>query len=191
MMGRGDVVVLETPRLILTLPGPSAAAAVVDYYSRNREHLGPWEPSRQEGFYEPAHWRRRLAADRAEFRDGRSMRLFLMSKDRERILGNAHFTDIAYGPVQACLLGYGLDGEIEGQGFMSEALRSAIGYVFDELGLHRIMANYRPTNERSGRLLRRLGFVVEGYARDYLLIDGEWRDHVLTALTRPTPDDPR
>ncbi|MFV8766233.1 30S ribosomal protein S5 alanine N-acetyltransferase, partial [Yersinia enterocolitica] len=23
----------------------------------------------------------------------------------------------------------------------------------------------------------------EGYAKDYLLIDGQWRDHVLTALT--------
>ena len=39
-----------------------------------------------------------------------------------------------------------------------------------------------PTNERSARLLRRLGFAVEGYARDYLLLDGQWRDHVMTAL---------
>jgi ribosomal-protein-alanine N-acetyltransferase len=45
------------------------------------------------------------------------------------------------------------------------------------------MANYVPTNERSGRLLRRLGFVVEGYARDYLFIGGRFQDHVLTALT--------
>jgi ribosomal-protein-alanine N-acetyltransferase len=45
------------------------------------------------------------------------------------------------------------------------------------------MANYIPTNERSGLLLKRLGFAVEGYARDYLLINGQWRDHVLTALT--------
>jgi ribosomal-protein-alanine N-acetyltransferase len=44
------------------------------------------------------------------------------------------------------------------------------------------MANYIPVNERSGRLLRRLGFTVEGYARDYLLIAGKWEDHVLTAL---------
>jgi ribosomal-protein-alanine N-acetyltransferase len=185
-MGRADVAVIETPRLTLTLPGPTAAAAVVDYYTRNRSHLAPWEPARPDGFYEVAHWRRRLAADRVEFREGRSMRLFLLTKDRRRVLGNAHFTDIVRGPLQACVLGYGLDRTLEGQGYMSEALRAAVGYVFDELGLHRIMANYRPTNERSGRLLRRLGFVVEGYARDYLLIDGEWRDHVLTSLCRPS-----
>lgn len=52
------------------------------------------------------------------------------------------------------------------------------------------MANYVPTNERSGRLLRRLGFTVEGYARDYLFIDGAWRDHVLTSLTNPAVNQP-
>lgn len=49
--------------------------------------------------------------------------------------------------------------------------------------MHRIMANYMPHNQRSGALLARLGFEREGYAKDYLLIDGKWQDHVLTALT--------
>jgi len=74
---------------------------------------------------------------------------------------------------------------------MGEALRAAFGQVFGLLGLHRIMANYLPTNERSARLLRRLGFTVDGYARDYLYIDGAWRDHILTALTSPSPQPPR
>jgi ribosomal-protein-alanine N-acetyltransferase len=68
---------------------------------------------------------------------------------------------------------------------MHEALEAAIRYAFDELRLHRIMANYVPTNERSGRVLRRLGFVIEGYARDYLFIGGRFMDHVLTSLTNP------
>jgi ribosomal-protein-alanine N-acetyltransferase len=40
---------------------------------------------------------------------------------------------------------------------------------------------------RSGRLLGRLGFVIEGYARDYLLVNGRWEDHVLTSLINPQP----
>jgi ribosomal-protein-alanine N-acetyltransferase len=47
------------------------------------------------------------------------------------------------------------------------------------------MASYLPHNQRSGKLLKRLGFVVEGYARDYLLINGLWQDHILTSLTNP------
>ena len=66
---------------------------------------------------------------------------------------------------------------------MSEALPAAIDYVFANLNLHRIMANYLPDNQRSGNLLKRLGFVVEGYARDYLLINGKWQAYILTSLT--------
>jgi ribosomal-protein-alanine N-acetyltransferase len=80
-------------------------------------------------------------------------------------------------------LGYGLDREAVGNGLMEEALRAVIELGFDELNLHRLMANYMPTNTRSARLLRKLGFVVEGHARDYLRLAGAWQDHVLTALT--------
>jgi ribosomal-protein-alanine N-acetyltransferase len=67
---------------------------------------------------------------------------------------------------------------------MYEALLKAIAFAFEHLKLHRIMANYMPRNERSGTLLRKLGFSPEGYARDYLKIAGKWEDHVLTALIR-------
>jgi [ribosomal protein S5]-alanine N-acetyltransferase len=70
-----------------------------------------------------------------------------------------------------------------GKGLMNEALTEMIRFAFEELQLHRIMANYVPTNERSGQVLRRLGFAVEGYARDYLFIGGKFRDHELTSLT--------
>jgi len=63
-----------------------------------------------------------------------------------------------------------------------------IAHAFDVLRLHRIQANYVPDNVRSGRLLQRLGFRKEGFAADYLFINGAWRDHVLTALLNPRFD---
>ena len=66
---------------------------------------------------------------------------------------------------------------------MYEALTQIIRYMQKHQGMHRIMANYMPHNMRSGNLLTRLGFEREGYAKQYLEINGEWRDHVLTALT--------
>jgi len=70
---------------------------------------------------------------------------------------------------------------------LSRASRSLIAL---ELQLHRIMANYVPTNDKSARLLRRLGFSVEGYAPDYLFLDGVWKDHILTSLHHPNPSEP-
>jgi [ribosomal protein S5]-alanine N-acetyltransferase len=106
------------------------------------------------------------------------------------IVGHCNFSNFVRGAFQACMLGYSVDHRHQGEGLMTEALRAAIAFVFAELRLHRIMANYVPTNERSGALLRRLGFSVEGYARDYLYIHDGWKDHVLTAITNPAPVEP-
>ncbi len=181
--------VLTTERLVLTLPAPSEAGRVAQYYARNRSHHGPWDPPRPEAFFGAGFWRERLAESRREAAADLSLRLFLSGKqDREGpVLGAISFTSFVRGPFQACRLGYSLDQEAVGKGFMTEGLREAIRCVFEELRLHRIEANYVPTNERSGAVLRRLGFVINGYARDYLFIDGAWRDHVLTSLTNPQP----
>jgi ribosomal-protein-alanine N-acetyltransferase len=179
--------VIRTKRLLLTLPPVEAAPRMLSYVLENREHLAPWSPPDPPGYYTEDYWRKRLAAARAEFKRGQSLRLVFFERARpaSAVVGDCNFTNIMRGPFQACYLGYKLDRRRVGQGLMYEALTGAVSYVFDELRLHRIMANYVPANERSGRLLRRLGFVVEGYARDYLFIAGDWRDHVLTALTNP------
>jgi len=72
---------------------------------------------------------------------------------------------------------------------MQEAVRGSVTYAFGTLRLHRVMAGYVPRNRRSAAVLRRAGFTVEGYARDYLLIDGHWEDHILTAITNPEWDE--
>jgi [ribosomal protein S5]-alanine N-acetyltransferase len=66
---------------------------------------------------------------------------------------------------------------------MQEALTVGIKYVFNTMQCHRIQANYMPRNRKSGNLLAKLGFRVEGDAKDYLLINGVWEDHILTSLT--------
>ena len=65
---------------------------------------------------------------------------------------------------------------------MHEGLQLALGYMFQQQQMHRIMANYMPNNLRSGNVLKRLGFEREGYAKDYLRINGQWQDHILTSL---------
>ncbi len=65
---------------------------------------------------------------------------------------------------------------------MTDALRSVLPFVFETLGLHRLEAACLPDNVASERLLRKLGFQEEGYARDYLRINAQWHDHLLFAL---------
>jgi ribosomal-protein-alanine N-acetyltransferase len=89
------------------------------------------------------------------------------------------------GAFQAAYLGYNISQDQQGKGLMTEALTAVIDYVFTEINLHRLMANYRPENLASARVLEKLNFTIEGFAKNYLMVDGQWCDHVLTSLTNP------
>jgi ribosomal-protein-alanine N-acetyltransferase len=178
--------VLETERLILTLGDGALAGSVAAYFQQNRAFLAPWDPLRPERFYTEAHWQEQIPRNHQEFAAGAGVRFFLLTKAApQTVIGAVNFSAITRGPAQFCYLGYALSEAAQGHGYMTEALRTALAYMFDSWHLHRVMANYMPHNVRSGHVLRRLGFVVEGYARDYLQIAGNWEDHVLTALTNP------
>ena len=180
-----QIPIIETERLLLTIPDVHVAPRMLAYVEENREHFAPWAPPEPAGYYTEKFWREYLQTSRRQFEQDLSLRLvFFFRDDREgAVVGDCNFTNFVRGPFQACYLGYKISRRAEGRGLMREALAAAIDYAFETLRLHRIMANYVPINERSGWLLRRLGFTVEGYARDYLLVGGGWRDHVLTSLT--------
>lgn len=153
----------------------------------NKEHFAPWDPVRTDAYFTEPYWEKELALGVESARQGVSLPLMMLHRDAPAgpVVGRCNFSNIVRGAFQAAHLGYGLDRGAVGQGLMHEALAAAIAYCFEEMKLHRIMANYMPTNERSARLLRKLGFVPEGFARDYLFLGGTWRDHVLTSLTSP------
>lgn len=190
---------LETDRLFVQVAPAHAARRVLEYCVRNRAHLEAWEPPRTPEYFTSAFWRRQLLGAQEEFRSGHSVRTVLVERDREArdggrsgpVVGVVNLTQIVRGAFQAGTLGYSLEGAAQGRGLMTEGLAAVIEYAFEDLGLHRLMANHRPENVRSAAVLRRLGFEREGYARDYLFIDGAWRDHVLTSLVRPQGSAPR
>ncbi|MBO9541074.1 GNAT family N-acetyltransferase [bacterium] len=177
---------LGASRLVLRLAAPADVPAILAFFEENRAHLSPYEPARSADFYTPARWVDQVRRNQEEFEAGQSLRLFVFLRDRpSQVIGSVNFTAIQRGVAQMCNLGYALAAEAQGHGYMAEALEVAIAYVFETLNLHRIQANYMPRNQRSGNLLKRLGFVTEGVARDYLQINGRWEDHILTSLTHP------
>lgn len=177
---------LNTGHCVLRLPEPAESPAVVAFLKKNRDHLANAGPAWPDDYLTEAYWVNQLTTNLLEFEEERSVRFFIFERSNpEAVVGYASISNIVKGAFHAGILGYGIDKDKEGRSMMKEALQSVITYGFSALNLHRIMANYQPVNERSGGLLRSLGFTVEGYARDYLLINGRWRDHVLTSITNP------
>ena len=182
---------IVTERLEIVLPTLADAPRRLQYYVDNREHFAPWDPERDETFYTIERMERWICDDRDALTRDAAYSLFLLRRDDAsgHIVGTIGLSNIVRGVFRACHLGYSLDRDATGAGYMHEALTAVIAYAFGPLDLHRLMANYQPTNERSANVLRRLGFTVEGFARDYLYLGGLWRDHILTALVRE-PDRP-
>ncbi|KAA0218615.1 GNAT family N-acetyltransferase [bacterium] len=174
----------DTARLRLRLAQPADAAVIAAFLNDERLFLAPFEPPRPSEYFSEEYWRLQSARLIQEFIDGRSLRLWLFDAENPgRVLGRANLSRVERGGFHACNLGYALRQSAQGKGLMLEALDPLLAYAFGPMNLHRIEANYMPHNERSGRLLRRLGFREEGLAREYLFINGQWQDHVLTSLT--------
>lgn len=182
----------ETENLKLFLPEIDQADLALDYFNRNKDHLTPTNPVLPQDFFTNSFWIKRLDQNLSEYNKDQSVRLFIEhNQNKNQFIGVVNFTQITRGPFQACYLGYSIDKEFQGRGLMFEALNSAIQNIFDEKHIHRIMANYLPENQRSGQLLNRLGFKIDGTSPEYLFIHGEWRTHILTSLTNHswTPRD--
>jgi len=174
---------LTTPRLILRPLTLKDAPLLLDFDLRNRAFLAPWEPRREELYFTLARAEATVRADaRTARRDtGYRWHLFLQSEPG-RIIGSVGLSNVVHGVFLSTHLGYRLDGEMQGQGFMTEAVGTVIHQAFTTLGLHRIEANVMSRNAASRRVLARLGFVEEGLSRRYLKIAGVWEDHLRHVL---------
>jgi ribosomal-protein-alanine N-acetyltransferase len=140
----------------------------------SRRLHGRWlsPPATPEAFDE---WLRRT-------RDESFVSLLACRRDDGAIVGYFNISQIIRGPLQSAFLGYGAVAAHAGRGYMTEGLELVLERAFTELGLHRIEANIQPDNEASIALVRRCGFVKEGFSERYLKIGGRWRDHERWAI---------
>ena len=180
-----DPFLLEGSRVDVRLAEPGDVDAIIAFFSANEAHLTPYGAACAREKLTREHWSDEVERRRIEFRNDQSCKTFIFRRDSGAVAGTANLSEFVRGPFQAAYLGYSLAEREQGKGLMHEALTLLLRFAFTELNLHRIMANFIPSNERSGAVLERLGFIVEGRAKDYLRINGVWQEHVLTSLTNP------
>ncbi|KLV09338.1 ribosomal-protein-alanine acetyltransferase [Photobacterium aquae] len=156
-------------------------AAITAYYQKNRQFLEPWEPLREDTFFTARGWERRLEQLMKLHKHEMAYYFVIVPKqDPLQICGVVNYSNLVRHPFYACHVGYSIDEDYQGQGMMGRALEATNQWMFDK-GFHRIMAAYMPRNAKSAAVLKKSGFAIEGRAKDYLLINGNWEDHILTA----------
>jgi len=118
---------------------------------------------------------------------GANVSLVARERPSGALVGVVNLNEIVLGAFRSAYLSYWGYVGFGGRGLMTEALREAVRYAFEEIGLHRVEASIQPANTRSIALVRRAGFSKEGFSPKLLFIDGVWRDHEHWALLADAP----
>lgn len=183
---RDETPVLMGRRLTLRAPRPADYTAWRTLRRDSRDFLRPFEPRWSEADLTQRVYLERLRRGREEARAGTDHAFFIFLREdaTERLVGGLTLSNIRRRAAQYVTLGYWMGQPFAGRGLMTEAVGVVIPFAFETLGLHRIHAAFLPVNMASRRVLEKNGFREEGYAENYLQIDGKWCDHVLFGLTR-------
>src|ERR1043165_6994475 len=170
----GETVYLRAPQM-------SDYAEWATLREASRAFLTPWEPTWPADDLGRSAFRRRLRRYAEDQRSDQSYAFFLFRKSDHALTGGLTLANIRRGVAQAGSLGYWIGESFARRGMMSDAVRALVPFSFGALRLHRLEAACIPSNAASIRLLENAGFAREGYARQYLCINGLWQDHLLFA----------
>jgi [ribosomal protein S5]-alanine N-acetyltransferase len=175
---------IEADGIMLRTPQMTDFVAWSALREASRDFLTPWEPSWPADDLSRTAYRQRMRRYAEDQRTDQAYPFFIFRKDDNVLVGGLVLASIRRGVAQAGSLGYWIGLPYAKRGYMTSALRALVPAAFDVLRLHRLEAACIPANVASIRLLEKIGFQREGYAREYLCINGTWQDHLLYARLR-------
>jgi ribosomal-protein-alanine N-acetyltransferase len=162
---------------------PCDIKQIVRYFTENADYLEAFNPALSSELQSESFWRRQLVKARLYWESGRLVNLGIFLADRpDTLIGCIEIRDILKAPYNCCEIGYSIDRNLTGRGYMMEALALVLGWLFNNLSIQRVHARYIPGNYRSEKLLEILGFKQEGLQRNAIQSADGRRDLVLAGL---------
>jgi ribosomal-protein-alanine N-acetyltransferase len=173
---------MEGEAVFIRPPQADEWEAWAEVRNESRDYLSPWEPTWPTDALSESAYLRRLRRLAAEWKGDEGYSFHVFRRDGGELVGGIGLTQLRRGVAQTATLGYWVGQKFERRGYTTEAVRLVVQFAFANLRLHRIEAACLPENAASRRVLEKAGFLREGYARQYLMIAGDWRDHLTFAL---------
>lgn len=157
-----------------------------DVRRRNAAWLTPWETTDPTDNPPIMSYGSMIRAHNRDGRAGQSYpwAIFRTTNATTTLVGQLIAGPVLWGSMRSTSLGYWVDQAHAGQNIVPTAVALASDYLFTRVGLHRIEINIVPSNTASLRVVEKLGFRSEGLRKDYIHINGQWRDHQSFALTK-------
>lgn len=172
MLTQGDI----SLRIIRTKDSKTIEGLVLG----NREWLRPWEATNP---YGPVSldFKSQIRSLLRQLERSEGMPFVILYQGE--VVGQLNVANILHGSVSSCVIGYWIAPEVAGKGITPTAVALAMDYMFNAVGIHRVEIDIRPENGASIRVVQKLGLRYEGLKKNYIHINGDWRDHYVFALT--------
>ena len=160
---------LDTPRLTFRKMLKKDSEDMYEYASQRAvtEYL-MWSPHDSE-----AYTRRYLTYLQSRYRTGEFHDWALVYRENGKMIGTCGFTRFNL-EANSAEIGYVLNPAYWGMGLAPEAARRILQFGFLELRLHRIEAHYMIGNDRSRRVMDKIGMTFEGIQRESLHVRGHY-----------------
>jgi RimJ/RimL family protein N-acetyltransferase len=161
---------IETERLLLRPITPDDVEDLHSYQSIPEvcRYIPP-EPRAREEILDRINSVYRSTLDEA----GQAVALAVVRRDTGELVGDVmlmwHSAEHRSGEI-----GYVLNPEHEGHGYVTEACRALLALAFDGLDLHRVVGRVDARNEKSAAVLRRIGMRQEAVLVENEWFKGEW-----------------
>ncbi|URZ02641.1 GNAT family N-acetyltransferase [Clostridium felsineum] len=173
---RINVFKLRGKNVTLKVLTPEDAESMLQYYIRNKEHLKPFEPEREESFYTFEAQKQMLIENYKQFINGDGTNFGIYNDNK--LIGKIQISGTIYGVFKSGIIGYSIDKDYQGRGYMKESVKITEAYAFGVMNLHRVEASTLVDNLRSQKVLLGCGFEKLGLNKNYLFINGKWQDHI-------------
>jgi ribosomal-protein-alanine N-acetyltransferase len=170
---------LKTARLELRAIGADDINALFSIYS-DPQTMRYWSRG---PYSSPQELQSYLEKTEQAFASQSQLRWGVARREDGRVIGVCSLYAIDANNLRADI-GYILNRETWGQGYMQEALTAIFEYAFEVMSLRRIEADIDPRNAASIASLERLGFCREGLLRERWLVNGEISDSLIMGLLR-------
>ena len=156
---------LESERLVLRVPRAGDGLAIYEAVAESQENLRPWLPFARET---PAVANTETFARRSAvaFLRRESLNLLLFRKSDGRFVGVSGFNQHLDWHVPRFEIGYWVRTSEQGQGYISEAVRTVTDFAFRDLHALRVAIHCDAANTRSAAVARRCGFTQEARLRN-------------------------
>lgn len=178
---------LETNRLILRMPQIGDGKVVNNAIVRSVDDLKPWLPFVQTlPTVDDTEENIREAV--ANFIRRTALRFLIFNKETNEFIGTTGFHNIDWD-VQKLEIGYWIDTQHSGKGYMVEAIEELTRYAVEDLGMKRVEIRTEAENLKSRAIPEKIGFRLEGIlVNEDLSVDGErWTDTCIYAITVKKP----